>query len=225
MSPHSTSFSRDDRYELLAYEYLQILAAMLSTALQSNGVVDSETRHAICADFLFDLGVMLDEEPIRVESLTAYPLLCFSERFLNVDTDANDLGAVFAPSTSFSFHEHVHAAVADTLGERCVAGNSQSSGPTDEELQKIAGWLKSPCTVAEAEMYCSQRDARGDFCLLPPGTWQGLLQVEVLANARPDDALWWYQADSEAWAEQRGSMGIALVRDGRVAAFMQTGRS
>jgi hypothetical protein len=37
-----------------------------------------------------------------------YPLLCFSKRFLNIDTAIGELGEVFAPSKMFAFHEYAH---------------------------------------------------------------------------------------------------------------------
>ena len=104
----STHISRDDRYESLAYKYIQLQAAILNAVLKSNGVEDRESRHSICAEFLFKSGVLYDQQSVEAGSLTAYPLLCFSEKFLDVDTDANDLGAVFAPSPSFSFVEHAY---------------------------------------------------------------------------------------------------------------------
>ncbi len=219
----STQISRDDRYEALAYEYLQVQTAILDRVLQSNRVADAESRQAICAEFLSELGILHDQQSIEAESLTAYPLICFSEQFLDVDSNTDDLGTVFAPSPSFSFGEQAYGAVADAFGDD-TADASQDGDRSAAELREIEAWLTSVCSVEEAEEYCNERDARGDICRTP-GTWLGLLHVELLAQPLPNDTLWWYQADSEAWAALRGSMGIALVRNNRVVAFIQTGHS
>jgi hypothetical protein len=37
--------------------------------------------------------------------------LCFTEQFLNVDTEPGKLGTVYAPSQFFAFHEYAHGSV------------------------------------------------------------------------------------------------------------------
>jgi hypothetical protein len=103
----STRLVRDDAYEVMGSSYQCVQVATLDAALQENGIADPEVRRAICETFLFQMGDFHDQGWLKpsADAKRVYPLLCFSERFLNIDTPVDQLGPVFAPSPMFAFHE------------------------------------------------------------------------------------------------------------------------
>jgi hypothetical protein len=52
------------------------------------------------------MGNLHDQYWFESEGQRVYPLLCFSTRFLSVDTDVGQLGNVYAPSEMFAYHEY-----------------------------------------------------------------------------------------------------------------------
>jgi hypothetical protein len=105
-----TELVRDDIYEELGSSYQCLQVSLLDRALQESGVMDAVVRQKVCESFLFSLGELHDHGWLRsspeVEPL--YPLLCFSEKFLNVNSSVEELGSVYVPSEGFSFHEYAH---------------------------------------------------------------------------------------------------------------------
>ena len=97
---------RDDDYEEIAMTFQRVLVMEVDDALRSAGIKDVEKRKAVCEHVSFGFGNFLDQYWFRVNGKQYYPLLCFSETFLNTDTDVNDLGTVYAPSPSFAYHEY-----------------------------------------------------------------------------------------------------------------------
>lgn len=114
-----TRLVRDDEFEEMgaAYQCLQI--EILDAALQEEGIADETVRRNVCASFLRSLGVFHDQGWLKPDpdADRVYPLLCFSRRFLNVDTPIEELGDVYAPSESFSFAEYVSGKVYHVYGE------------------------------------------------------------------------------------------------------------
>ncbi|PQO39966.1 hypothetical protein [Blastopirellula marina] len=103
-----TRLVRDDEFEEMgaAYQCLQI--EILDAALQEQGIADQTVRRNVCESFLRSLGILHDQGWLKPDpdAERVYPLLCFSRRFLNMDTPVEELGEVFAPSESFSFAEY-----------------------------------------------------------------------------------------------------------------------
>jgi hypothetical protein len=102
----ATHLVRDDAYEEMAMAYQCVQASMLDVALRENGVTDARVRQTICRAFLFEMGNFHDQGWLKPTAGAdrVYPLLCFSKRFLNLDTSVGELGEVYAPSM-FAFHE------------------------------------------------------------------------------------------------------------------------
>lgn len=96
---------RDDVYEEIAMTFQRVQVAELNEALKSSGVSDSTLRKQICSRFSFALGNFFDQYWFEVDGHKYYPLMCFSERFLNTDTPIDELGTVYAPSILFAYHE------------------------------------------------------------------------------------------------------------------------
>ena len=96
---------RDDEYEQFAMAYQCVLIAMLQRALKRSRLEPEKVEQA-ANRFMFELGNFHDQGWLKAEGQRAYPLLCFTKKFLNVDTDVADVSPVNAPSTGFAFHEH-----------------------------------------------------------------------------------------------------------------------
>jgi hypothetical protein len=105
-----TELVRDDVYEGLGSAYQCLQVSLLDRALQESGVIDPVVRQKVCESFLFSLGELHDHGWLRSspEAEPLYPLLCFSEEFLNVDSPVEELGCLYVPSKDFSFHEYAH---------------------------------------------------------------------------------------------------------------------
>jgi hypothetical protein len=103
-----TRLTRDDAYEEMGSAYQCVQVAMLNAALLEHGVADAQVRQKVCETFLFQLGEFHDFGWMKptADSKPVHPLLCFSEGFLNTDTPVDELGAVYAPSEFFSYHEY-----------------------------------------------------------------------------------------------------------------------
>jgi hypothetical protein len=105
---------RDDAYEEMGSAYQCVLIAVLDTALSEHGIKSAATRRKVAESVVVALGEFHDAGWFRPAEGAApiYPVLCFSERFLNVDTPPAALGMVYAPSPFFAFHEYAHGCVA-----------------------------------------------------------------------------------------------------------------
>ena len=110
----ATRLVRDDAYEEIgsAYQCLQVSA--LDAAMQEHGVGDAAVRQKVAESFLFAMGNLHDQGWLKpsAEAGPVYPLLCFSKRFLNTNTPVGELGAVYAPSALFAFHEYAFGSAA-----------------------------------------------------------------------------------------------------------------
>ena len=103
-----TELLRDDFYEELGSSYQCLQVSILDAILEKNGVKEAQSRKKICEQFLFAMGNFHDQGWLKAtgDARQMYPLLCFSEAFLNTDTPVETLGDVYAPSAYFSFHEY-----------------------------------------------------------------------------------------------------------------------
>jgi hypothetical protein len=101
---------RDDAYEEMGAAYQCVLTAALDAALRKHGVKSASTRRKVAESIVFSLDEFHDTGWLRPGEGTK-PVLCFSERFLNVDTPPAELGIVYAPSPGFVFHEYAHGSI------------------------------------------------------------------------------------------------------------------
>lgn len=111
MAANSTRLVRDDAYEEMGSSYQCLQVATLDQALRENGVADASVRQKVCESYLFAMGIFHDQGWLKTsaDAERVYPLLCFSTRFLNLNTPIGDLGVVYAPSESFSYQEYALA--------------------------------------------------------------------------------------------------------------------
>ena len=98
--------TRDHAYEEMAATLQCIQIKMLNDVLRQHGIIKTELREKICGDFTFALGDFIDRNWFETEGRRLFPLICFTETFLDSDTDPANLGNVYLPSTMFSFHEY-----------------------------------------------------------------------------------------------------------------------
>ncbi|MBC8352430.1 MAG: hypothetical protein H8E66_10610 [Planctomycetes bacterium] len=101
-----TKLIRDDAYEEMGSAYQCIQINNLNGALKDHGISDAAVRRKICEQFVFAMGNFHDQYWFESEGQRVYPLLCFSPRLLNVYSDVNQLGDVFAPSDMFAYREY-----------------------------------------------------------------------------------------------------------------------
>jgi len=103
-----TRLVRDVAYEEMGSSYQCLQVTALDAAMQEHGIADAAVRRQVCESFLFSMGNLHDQGWFKpsADAERVYPLLCFSKRFLNLDTPIDDLGEVYAPSESFAFHEY-----------------------------------------------------------------------------------------------------------------------
>ncbi len=105
---------RDDEYEQFAMAYQCVLIGMLQRALRRSRLEPEQVQKAVNR-FLFELGNFHDQGWLESGGERVYPLLCFTRKFLNVDTKINEIGKINAPSAGFAFHEHAMGLVQEYL--------------------------------------------------------------------------------------------------------------
>lgn len=93
-----------DRYWELASAFIEVQIMELNDALKEYGIEDAGLRQSICSRFAFGMGNFVDQYWLEVEGTKYYPLVCFSEQFLDTDVPIESLGTVQIRSTDFEFH-------------------------------------------------------------------------------------------------------------------------
>ena len=103
-----TRLVREDVYEGVGSSYQCVQVAALDAALREHGVGEPTVRQNISEAFLFAMGAFHDNGWFKPDAASkpVFPLLCFSERFLGGETPVDELGEVYVPSPTFSFHEY-----------------------------------------------------------------------------------------------------------------------
>jgi hypothetical protein len=94
----------EEKYWELGSAFTQVLVAEINDALKAGGVEDAEQRQKICSYLAFGLGNFLDQQGIEVGGQKVYPLLCFSQKFLNIDVAPHDVEPLQLPAKGFEFH-------------------------------------------------------------------------------------------------------------------------
>ncbi|MDP6467770.1 MAG: hypothetical protein QF918_08520 [Pirellulaceae bacterium] len=93
-----------DGYEKFALAFQVVQIADLNETLKENGITDKELRREICARHLFGIGNFLDQYWFEAEGNKVYPMLSFSERFIDIDTDLSTSGTHYIKD-GCAFHE------------------------------------------------------------------------------------------------------------------------
>ena len=106
-----TKLVRDDEYEELGSAYQCVLIAALDEALRKNGMTAASKRKKVCRDFMISIGNLHDQGWFKPGSKPIFPIVCFSKTFLNIDTNIDKLGTLYAPSSMFSYYEYAFSCV------------------------------------------------------------------------------------------------------------------
>ena len=157
------------------------------------------------------------------------PLVCFTERYLDTDTNVQGIGDVAVPSEDFAWHEHVHGVLNRYFGDLDESAGDVVCGLVGLEItlqkaRRIQRWLDREVASEEAEVHFREKDSRGDVCGYGEN-WLQTFQGVILAGKRKGDQIRRYTADEAAWSNMRGEMGFALVRGEQVIAYLITGKS
>jgi hypothetical protein len=109
----SAKLVRDEAYDVMGAAYQCVVTVTLDEVLKRHGVKSAATRRKVAEEFLFELGDFHDTGWLRPAegAKPVYPILSFSEQFLNLDTPPAALGTVYLPSPGFAFHEYAHGCV------------------------------------------------------------------------------------------------------------------
>ena len=122
----------DNFYWAAGTEFVEVLVNELNGSLQENGVSDAEQRRKICSQFVFGIGNFLDQYGMEVEGKKRYPLLCFTDQFLDMGVPLAEIEPLYLPVKDFEFH----GAASDVADEYFGSQNEQLSfriGPVGEE--------------------------------------------------------------------------------------------
>jgi hypothetical protein len=117
--------SDDERYEAVAPSFQCALIDALNRALKDNGVADADRRRRVCGQFAFDVGDLLDGGWVKPkEGKRAYPVLCFADRRLSQDEEADAKVKLCPPGGGFEYHGYAPGSVGyyfEDCGERLKA--------------------------------------------------------------------------------------------------------
>ena len=80
----------DDAYDRLAPALQCVLAHALNQILKQHGIDDAARRRSICENYLFETGVLLDQNWLKTTGAKrVFPRLCFTDRRLVEDEEAD----------------------------------------------------------------------------------------------------------------------------------------
>lgn len=101
----SLGVERDDElYWELASAFAEVQIMELNEALKDCGIDDAGQRQNICSRFAFGMGNFLDQYWMEVDGKKHYPMVCFSETFLDTDTTLDSIAPLQIRSEDFEFH-------------------------------------------------------------------------------------------------------------------------
>jgi hypothetical protein len=102
----------DGVYEAVAPAFQCVLIDALNRALKENGVDDSVRRRSICDRYVFEMSVLLDQDWMKAKGAKrVFPRICFVDRRLEEDEEADAEANVYLPAGGFEFHSYSHGSV------------------------------------------------------------------------------------------------------------------
>ena len=102
----------DEVYEGIAPHFQCVLIDALNRALKENGVDDAARRRSICEKYIFETSVLLDQDWVKTkEAKRMFPRVCFVDRRLEEDEEADAKAKVYLPAGGFEFHSYAHGSV------------------------------------------------------------------------------------------------------------------
>jgi hypothetical protein len=101
----SITVERDDEhYWELASAFAEVQIMELNDALKECGIEDADLRQKICSRFAFGMGNFLDQYWMEVDGKKHYPMVCFSQTFLDTDTPIESIAPLHIRSEDYEFH-------------------------------------------------------------------------------------------------------------------------
>ena len=102
----------EDIYLALAPAFQCTVIDALNRALKENEVDDVARRRAICEKFIFEISELLDQGWVKTkETKKAFPRVCFADRLLEEDEDADAKARLYLPAGGFEFHSYSYGSV------------------------------------------------------------------------------------------------------------------
>ena len=102
----------EEVYEAVAPAFQCVLIDALNRALKENGVEDAARRRNICDTYVFEMSELLDQDWIKAkDAKRVFPRICFVDRRLEEDEDADAKAKVYLPAGGFEFHSYSHGSV------------------------------------------------------------------------------------------------------------------
>lgn len=100
---------RDPIHDKLVAVYQSLEASVLNQVLKKKGIDNSDLRREILSDFLFDIGIILDQYWFEEEGKKYYPGVYFSTNSHERIEDAE----IYLPSKEYgmNFHDYAYGAV------------------------------------------------------------------------------------------------------------------
>jgi hypothetical protein len=142
-----TKLLRTDAYDDMANAYQSALIAELNETLKENGVTKKAVRRKICERFFFAFGNFHDQYWFKAGGQKCFPLLCFSQEFLNTNTKVTELGEVQVPSDGYAMHDasagNVECYFDDQKEKRAIEANYVGADVPKETPPALpsSGWL------------------------------------------------------------------------------------
>jgi hypothetical protein len=103
----------DEVYEAIAPAFHCVLIDALNGALKEHGVADASVRRQICDTFIFEASVLLDQSWVKTKGTKKlFPRVCFADRQLQEDEEADAKAKLYLPCGGFEFHSYSHGDVA-----------------------------------------------------------------------------------------------------------------
>lgn len=112
-----TKIVKEDIYEEIATAFQSVEVFELDEALKDCGIENEELRRKICDRYFFAIGNFHDQYWFKAKNKRFYPMLCFSETFLDTDTNENELGAIYVKSDYFELHANSGGTVDEHFDE------------------------------------------------------------------------------------------------------------
>ena len=79
-------------------------------------------------------------------------------------------------------------------------------------------WLRDQTTVEEIESERWKTKPNKGGPLMPQTEWWIALKAQI----QEDDEVWWYSSPPDSWVGVIGTAGIAIVRNGKIVATLET---
>ena len=162
----------EDNYWRSARGFVRILIAILNDALKESGLSKPKRRTA-CERSAFSICNTLDQCWIRSDGKTDYPLLAFSERFLEVDSLVEQIVPIQLPHKSVEMHAMVCDEISWFFDEQKEILPINSVGSIGEEVpnELISATVddtikRPPCSMCKGtgDCYCIRKGSGVATC-------------------------------------------------------------